>query len=180
MTVTASFPVPGVSPGAGVWVQTRFHLEPDLGQRIRLRWIAETWNFGPGFDTYYEFGGTWSNTTHDEGWWLDDIQLTGAVQVAAGARSACAVLVSGTARCWGLNVFGQLGDGSRNVREAPVDVLGLTSAVHVTVSRATLQAHACATRADGAVFCWGNNQHGEVGNGTHGLRPELAPARVEF
>ena len=67
--------------GAGVWVQTRFHLEPYLGQRIRIRWIAETWNFGPGFDSYYGGTiGTWSQTTRDDGWWLDDIQLTGAVQ----------------------------------------------------------------------------------------------------
>ncbi|HZN04861.1 MAG TPA: hypothetical protein VFD06_14850, partial [Candidatus Polarisedimenticolia bacterium] len=66
--------------GTGVWVQTRFHLEPYLGQRIRIRWIAETWNFGPDFDSYYEFGGTWGPTLRDDGWWLDDIQLTGAVQ----------------------------------------------------------------------------------------------------
>jgi hypothetical protein len=72
---------PGVvePSGVGVWVQTRFHLQNYMGQRIRIRWIAETWNFGAGVDTYFEEGNPWNGTTADDGWWLDDIVLTGAV-----------------------------------------------------------------------------------------------------
>jgi len=65
--------------GAGVWVQTKFNLAAYLGQRIRIRWIAETWNFGAGPDSYYELGAGWDNTTHDDGWWLDDIRVAGTV-----------------------------------------------------------------------------------------------------
>jgi hypothetical protein len=65
--------------GVGVWAQTRFYLDPYIGQRIRIRWIAETWNFGGDFGSYHEIGGTWASLTGDDGWWLDDIVLTGAV-----------------------------------------------------------------------------------------------------
>ena len=80
-TSTVNCPGPGdVDPsGVGVWVQTKFNLAGYLGQRIRLRWIASTWNFGAGPDSYYELGAGWSDTPHDDGWWLDDIRVTGTV-----------------------------------------------------------------------------------------------------
>ena len=73
---------PGVvePSGVGVWVETRFRLAAMAGQRIRIRWIAETWNFGPGYDSYYEVGPGWDSTTQDDGWWIDNITLTGALQ----------------------------------------------------------------------------------------------------
>jgi hypothetical protein len=80
-TTTGNCPGPGeVDPtGVGVWVQTRFHLDPYMGQRIRIRWIAETWNFDEATGSYYEFGNGWNTNTEDDGWWLDDIALTGVV-----------------------------------------------------------------------------------------------------
>jgi hypothetical protein len=66
--------------GRGVWVQTRFDLHGFVGQRIRIRWIAETWNFGFGAESYYQEGGTWAATQQDDGWWLDDIAITGVIE----------------------------------------------------------------------------------------------------
>jgi len=65
--------------GVGVWVQTKFNLAGYLGQRVRIRWIAETWNFGAGAESYFEAGPPWSTTTADDGWWLDDIRVAGTV-----------------------------------------------------------------------------------------------------
>jgi hypothetical protein len=67
--------------GIGVWVQTKFNLSGFLGQRIRIRWIAETWNFANGESSYFEVGPGWDNTTQDDGWWLDDIQVRGTITV---------------------------------------------------------------------------------------------------
>jgi hypothetical protein len=65
--------------GVGVWVRSRFNLSDYLGQRVRIRWVAETWDFGVAPDSYYEVGGGWATTTRDDGWWIDDIRITGAI-----------------------------------------------------------------------------------------------------
>ncbi|HEV8699781.1 MAG TPA: thrombospondin type 3 repeat-containing protein, partial [Candidatus Polarisedimenticolia bacterium] len=70
--------------GAGVWVQTKFNLAGFLGQRIRVRWIGTAWMFDATSESYYELGGNWSTTDADDGWWLDNIQVTGAI---TGQRS---------------------------------------------------------------------------------------------
>jgi hypothetical protein len=82
-STTFQCPGPGeVDPsGTGVWVETRFDLNDFLGQRVRLRWVGSTWAFAPGtgVGSYYEIGSGWSGTLYDDGWWLDDISLTGVV-----------------------------------------------------------------------------------------------------
>jgi hypothetical protein len=70
--------------GPGLWVQSRFSLGNYLGQTIRIRWIAQAWEFDCCSSSYYELGGAWGPQTGDEGWWVDDIQVTGALQSAAG------------------------------------------------------------------------------------------------
>jgi alpha-tubulin suppressor-like RCC1 family protein len=50
-----------------------------------------------------------------------------AVRIAAGALTTCAVLRSGTVKCWGQNDSGQLGDGTVTDRHLPVRVIGLGS-----------------------------------------------------
>jgi hypothetical protein len=68
-------------------VETRFDLSNFLSQRVRIRWIAESWEFDQTSSSYQEFGGVWENSLRDDGWWVDDISLTGAVdsQVTAVA-----------------------------------------------------------------------------------------------
>lgn len=72
---------PGIADpsGSGLWVQTRFDLSSFLGQRIRLRWIAESWVFDEANPHYAAVGGSWGNNLDDDGWWLDDIRITGVV-----------------------------------------------------------------------------------------------------
>ncbi|MBK6579532.1 MAG: hypothetical protein IPG17_25765 [Sandaracinaceae bacterium] len=47
------------------------------------------------------------------------------VDVSAGARHTCARLTDGTARCWGNNSSGQLGDETTTQRLPPTLVVGL-------------------------------------------------------
>ncbi len=50
---------------------------------------------------------------------------SGVTQLAVGSDHACAMRASGEVLCWGANDSGQLGDGSREVRTAPLAVTGL-------------------------------------------------------
>ena len=65
--------------GSGVWSETRFDLAPLRGQRIRIRWIGSTWLFDTGVPHYTASGGAWESNAYDDGWWLDDIRITGAI-----------------------------------------------------------------------------------------------------
>jgi hypothetical protein len=51
---------------------------------VKLRWIANGWDFGNGWDSYMEPPGDtppFDIATSDDGWWIDEVQLTGAVQL---------------------------------------------------------------------------------------------------
>jgi alpha-tubulin suppressor-like RCC1 family protein len=88
--------------------------------------------------------------------------LSGVVSLVAGTGFTCARKSDGTVRCWGLNLRGQLGDGTTtSPRFSPVSVSGLTDAARI-VAGAT---HACALRGNGAMACWGGNNQGQLGTG---------------
>ena len=88
--------------------------------------------------------------------------------LSAGEGHSCAVRSDGTVWCWGANMTGQLGDGSYDSSATPVQVVtttGMTSAVAVAAG----YNHTCAIDGSGAVWCWGDNTAGELGdNSTHG------------
>ncbi len=89
--------------------------------------------------------------------------------LATGDGHTCAVTVAGGVQCWGLNNFGQLGDGTTTDSLTAVAVTGLASGV---VAVAAGDAHACALTATGAVKCWGNNSWGQLGDGSMSYRTE--------
>jgi alpha-tubulin suppressor-like RCC1 family protein len=95
---------------------------------------------------------------------VDVVGLGGAVgSISAGGFHTCAVMTAGGVACWGLNYFGELGDGSSVARTAPVDVSGLESGM---VSMAAGDDHTCALTSVGGVKCWGRNSNGQVGDGS--------------
>ncbi len=85
--------------------------------------------------------------------------------VAAGIYHTCAILKTGALHCWGLNTYGQVGDGTLTQRLTPVQVTfsGTTSPVAVVDGGVH---HSCAVLADGTMWCWGRNHWGQLGNGT--------------
>jgi len=54
--------------------------------------------------------------------------LTGVAAVSGGSQYTCALMRDGTARCWGENAAGELGDGTFASSPLPVPVMGLSGA----------------------------------------------------
>jgi alpha-tubulin suppressor-like RCC1 family protein len=88
---------------------------------------------------------------------------SGIAAIGAGRQHTCAVNAQGGVKCWGLNNYGQLGDGTTTIRATPVSVSGLAGAV---VSIAAGRHHTCALTSTADVQCWGANYAGQLGNGT--------------
>jgi len=51
--------------------------------------------------------------------------LDGATSITTGGRHACAETKSGVAKCWGENVYGQLGNGTTKNATKPTVVVFL-------------------------------------------------------
>jgi alpha-tubulin suppressor-like RCC1 family protein len=94
--------------------------------------------------------------------------LTGTTltQVSSGYSHTCALDAAGKAYCWGLDSYGQLGDGNTTNSSAPVavDTSGVLAGKTLTQITAGVVA-TCALDAAGAVYCWGRNSFGELGTG---------------
>jgi alpha-tubulin suppressor-like RCC1 family protein len=95
-----------------------------------------------------------------------DAPMTGVVQIAGGDTHTCALLNTGAVHCWGDNTSGQLGDDIFCSPGCPLPSLvkGLTANVSAIASGAN---HSCALLNTGVVKCWGSNEFGQLGNGTH-------------
>ena len=83
-------------------------------------------------------------------------------QFAVGLTHTCAVM-SGAAKCWGDNTYGQLGDGTTTQRTSPTQVSTLSSGV---VQIAAGNNFTCARTSTGAAYCWGQGTTGQLGNAT--------------
>src|SRR5262249_29406613 len=85
----------------------------------------------------------------------------------AGGQSTCAILDTGTVKCWGEGEDGKLGYGSTNdvlnpaAAPSTVDLGGGRTATAI----ATGQSQTCGIVDNGTVRCWGENQYGQLGYG---------------
>jgi alpha-tubulin suppressor-like RCC1 family protein len=88
--------------------------------------------------------------------------LTQVAAVQGGATHSIWLMTNGTVMMCGLNQDGELGTGEvGGSAYKPVQVPGLSSVVEVSAG----QDVSCARTASGAVFDWGSDEQGQVGNG---------------
>ena len=91
------------------------------------------------------------------------ISLTGRVE-AGEAHTCTGRQGTSAARCWGLNLNGQVGNGSTtffSTVSTPAAVPSVTTEAGVTVG----SSHSCARMEDATVRCWGDDTNGQMGDG---------------
>jgi alpha-tubulin suppressor-like RCC1 family protein len=100
------------------------------------------------------------------------LRLTsGMVAVQLGAFHTCAMDQFGAVWCWGSAQNGRLGDGTTSDKQEPTPLMGLGAGAAIAITAGG--SGGCALSRSGEARCWGENLHGEVGDGT--TTPRLSP-----
>ncbi|HJL20272.1 MAG TPA: MopE-related protein [Sandaracinaceae bacterium LLY-WYZ-13_1] len=106
------------------------------------------------------------------------------VDVTVGGYHVCARTSNERIRCWGRNEDGQLGLGATSVSPSthPAGYVQATIPGAGVVALTTVEEveaggfFSCARVSSGNVYCWGRNDHGQLGNGAPG--PDVAVAET--
>ena len=98
------------------------------------------------------------------------------VAIAAGRSHTLAVKVDGTLYAWGGNSYGQLGDGLNATRTAPYQIG--TDYKWVGIAAGAMANHSVALKVNGMIWAWGDNNAGQIGDGTSASRN--SPAKITW
>jgi alpha-tubulin suppressor-like RCC1 family protein len=82
--------------------------------------------------------------------------------IAAGNKCSYAIKNDGTLWAWGLNDFGQLGDGTLLKKNLPIQI-GTDNDWQKISSG--VDGHVLAIKTNGTLWAWGQNNHGQLGLG---------------
>ena len=99
-------------------------------------------------------------------------------QLALNGDNTCGVTSAKRILCWGLNIRGQLGNGTVSSSWVPVPVsnpVAVSGTVEYTAVTAG-SSFACGLAATGSAYCWGWNMQGQLGDGT--LTDRTSPVAV--
>jgi alpha-tubulin suppressor-like RCC1 family protein len=91
---------------------------------------------------------------------------------ALSTYHACAVVSDKTARCWGYNIYGQLGDNTTTIRTLPAAVATLTDAAQIAAG----YGHTVFRTGTGEVWTVGYNSDGQLGD--NAITNRTAPVKV--
>ncbi|MEK7704945.1 MAG: hypothetical protein AAB426_08300, partial [Myxococcota bacterium] len=103
------------------------------------------------------------------------------VQLTGGFYDSCGLTVDGVAYCWGSDSFGQLGNGGTSLStQSPSAVdIAVVSGSKVFDRLTAGWSHNCGLTTDGATYCWGYDDGGQLGNGGAALSTQ-SPSAVDL
>jgi alpha-tubulin suppressor-like RCC1 family protein len=95
--------------------------------------------------------------------------------ISAGNDHSCGIATTGAAYCWGRKNKGQLGDGTQTIYEVPVAPPTLVAGGLAFTSLSSGSEHTCGITPEQAVYCWGANEYGQLGDGSLQMRTTPVP-----
>ncbi len=88
--------------------------------------------------------------------------MDNVVSTSLGTYHSAAIISDGSLYTWGLNLYGQLGNGTNDDKSVPIKIMDNV------VTAALGEQHSAAITADGSLYMWGLNDSGQLGNGISG------------
>lgn len=91
----------------------------------------------------------------------------GIQDIALGSSYTCALTSENKVYCWGYNSDGQIGNGATFLRRTPTATLPGAIPANETIQQLTAgTSRTCAVTSGQRAYCWGDNLHGGIGDGT--------------
>jgi alpha-tubulin suppressor-like RCC1 family protein len=109
----------------------------------------------------------------------------GVLKVSAGGTvdqnysHTCAILSDHSMWCWGANSYGQLGDPALSTLSSEPTLLpNKVAGDHQWETFDTGEGHTCAIDTAGALWCWGADTYGQLGNNSSDFSAHATPIKV--
>lgn len=155
----------GTSTGGGTAVSTLKSVGGGYYHSAALGNDGSIWTWGSN-----NFGELGKGTTSDSSTPVKLTSISGVNAVTGGNDHMVALKSDGTVWAWGYNYHGELGNGTKTGNTAnstPGQVLTAASTplTGITAVRGGFW-HNLALKSDGTVWAWGNNDYGQLGNGS--------------
>ena len=108
---------------------------------------------------------------------------SGFDQISSSGAHTCGIK-NGSVYCWGLNTYGQVGNGTSGPWNVNYPVLVSDGAmINQDVTKVVASGEFTCALKSARVYCWGNNNNGQLGDGTFTPRSTpvaLVPGNVDF
>ena len=86
--------------------------------------------------------------------------------IETGEEHTCGIASNHQTYCWGFNKFGELGNNSDKQSFMPVAVSTASNKKILNFLNISAGSGTCGLTLTNKAYCWGNNEHGQLGNNT--------------
>jgi uncharacterized repeat protein (TIGR01451 family) len=153
--------------GSDRWVS----ISTGQSHSLAVRSDGTLWGWGANFS-----GSVGDNTTTQRNAPVQIGSDSNWQEVSAMGNSSFAVKTDGTLWGWGENTSYQLGLGNTNNVSTPTQIGTDVDWKAISQAGTGSNGYALAIKEDGSLWSWGNNEFGQIGNGT--TSPQTTPAQV--
>jgi alpha-tubulin suppressor-like RCC1 family protein len=133
----------------------------DAGYQHTLALMNDSIVYAWGSNVYGQLGNG-TNLADSIPFMIPGLNQIIAVSGGTAGYHSIALKSDGTVWTWGRNSEGQLGDGTNNNSNVPLQVSNISNVIAISGG----EYHTLVIKDDGTVWAWGKNTNGQLGNGT--------------